>query len=154
MAKEFLDVKGSMFLGRGNSFPVALEGALKLKEISYIHAEGYSASELKHGPLALIDKDMPTLAFASHGHLEEKLLSNIMEIKSRGGEIILVADDKCRDSLVDSADYALITPSFSSSVLSTIPGLVVGQLFALHLAEANKRNVDRPRNLAKSVTVE
>lgn len=154
IAEELFEKKSMLCIGRDILEPVAKEAALKIKEISYIHAEGYSASELKHGPLALIDKDMPTLAFASHGHLEEKLLSNIMEIKSRGGEIILVADDKCRDSLVDSADYALITPSFSSSVLSTIPGLVVGQLFALHLAEANKRNVDRPRNLAKSVTVE
>ena len=134
--------------------PVAKEAALKIKEISYIHAEGYSASELKHGPLALIAEDMPTIAFGSSGLLGEKLLSNIMEIKSRKGPVIVVASDSCDDNLLNSSDHAIIVPSTRSKYTSVIPGLVVGQLFALHLAELNGKPVDRPRNLAKSVTVE
>ena len=154
IAQQYHTTQGLLCIGRDIMEPVAKEAALKIKEISYIHAEGYSASELKHGPLALIAEDMPTIAFGSSGLLGEKLLSNIMEIKSRKGPVIVVASDSCDDNLLKSSDHAIIVPSTRSKYTSVIPGLVVGQLFALHLAELNGKPVDRPRNLAKSVTVE
>jgi glucosamine--fructose-6-phosphate aminotransferase (isomerizing) len=154
IATLYADRQSMLCIGRDILEPVAKEAALKIKEISYIHAEGYSASELKHGPLALITKDMPTIAFGSSGLLEDKLLSNIMEIKSRGGPVISILDEKCGKSLREAADHTIIVPSTNFSHTAVIPRLVVGQLFALHLAELNKRPVDRPRNLAKSVTVE
>jgi len=154
IATLYADRPSMLCIGRDVLESVAKEAALKIKEISYIHAEGYSASELKHGPLALITKDMPTIAFGSTGLLEDKLLSNIMEIKSRKGPVISVLDEKCGKSLRKAADHTIIVPSTNFSLTAVIPRLVVGQLFALHLAELNKRPVDRPRNLAKSVTVE
>ena len=154
IATLYADRPSMLCIGRDILEPVAKEAALKIKEISYIHAEGYSASELKHGPLALITKEMPTLAFGSSGLLEDKLLSNIMEVKSRKGPIISVLDEKCGNALKNVADHTIIVPSTNFSHTAVIPRLVVGQLFALHLAELNKRPIDRPRNLAKSVTVE
>ena len=154
IAALYADRPSMLCIGRDILEPVAKEAALKIKELSYIHAEGYSASELKHGPLALITKDMPTIAFGSVGVLEDKLLSNIMEIKSREGPVISVLDEKCGKSLREVADHTIIVPSTKLSHTAVIPRLVVGQLFALHLAELNKRPIDRPRNLAKSVTVE
>ena len=154
IAAMYSESKSLLCIGRDILEPVAKEAALKIKEVSYIHAEGYSASELKHGPLALITEDMPTIAFGSSGLLEEKLLSNIMEIKSRGGPIVMVVDDRCSGSLIEAGDHVIKVPSTNLSITAVIPGLIVGQLFALHLAELNKRPVDRPRNLAKSVTVE
>ena len=154
IALLFADRKSMLCIGRDILEPVAKEAALKIKEISYIHAEGYSASELKHGPLALITEDLPTIAFGSAGLLEDKLLSNIMEIKSRKGPVISVLDDKCTKALREAADHTIIVPATNFSNTAAIPRLVVAQLFALHFAELNERSVDRPRNLAKSVTVE
>jgi glucosamine--fructose-6-phosphate aminotransferase (isomerizing) len=154
IATKYSNSQSMLCIGRDILEPVAKEAALKIKEISYIHAEGYSASELKHGPLALITKDMPTIAFGSSGLLEDKLLSNIMEIKSREGVVISVLDEMCTDSLKRVSDHTVLVPSTGHTHTSVIPRLVVSQLFALHLAELNKRPIDRPRNLAKSVTVE
>lgn len=154
VAEKYAHSSSLLCIGRGELESVAKETALKIKEISYIHAEGYSASELKHGPLALISENMPTIAFGSSGSLEGKLLSNIMEIKSRGGPVITVLDQNCGQDLIEAGDYNIVIPSTRLSYISVIPKMIVGQLFALHLAQANNRPIDRPRNLAKSVTVE
>ncbi len=141
-----------LYLGRGLNFPVALEGALKLKEISYIHAEGYPAAEMKHGPIALIDERMPVVFLAPHDSTYEKVLSNIQEVKSRRGKTIIITDRITKD--IDAlADYMIEVPSTHRNVfpiLATIPL----QLLAYHLAVLRGCNVDQPRNLAKSVTVE
>jgi len=141
-----------LYLGRGLNFPVALEGALKLKEISYIHAEGYPAAEMKHGPIALIDERMPVVFLAPHDSTYEKVLSNIQEVKSRRGKTIIITDKITKD--IDAlADYMIEVPSTHRNVfpiLATIPL----QLLAYHLAVLRGCNVDQPRNLAKSVTVE
>lgn len=154
ISEKYFKSKSLLCIGRDIFEPIAKECALKIKEISYIHAEGYSASELKHGPLALITPDMPTIAFCPSGHLEKKMLSNIMEIKSRGGKVISVSDSGCSDSLKEISDDIIITSNANSQYTKIFPSLIVAQLLSLHLAELNKRPVDRPRNLAKSVTVE
>ena len=141
-----------LYLGRGVSFPVALEGALKLKEISYIHAEGYPAAEMKHGPIALIDTDMPVVFVAPRDEVYRKVLSNMQEVKARGGRVIAVTTEG-RDDLGTLVDHRLSVPATApllSPVLTTIPL----QLLAYHLAVVRGCDVDRPRNLAKSVTVE
>ena len=141
-----------LYLGRGVSFPVALEGALKLKEISYIHAEGYPAAEMKHGPIALIDTDMPVVFVAPRDDVYRKVLSNMQEVKARGGHVIAVTTEG-RDDLGTLVDHRLSVPATApllSPVLTTIPL----QLLAYHLAVVRGCDVDRPRNLAKSVTVE
>ena len=141
-----------MYLGRGFNFPVALEGALKLKEISYIHAEGYPAAEMKHGPIALIDENMPTIVIAtSKGHYE-KVVSNIREIQSRKGQIIAIITNGDTD-VKSIADHYIEIPETIESLtplLATIPL----QLLSYHIAVKLGKNVDQPRNLAKSVTVE
>ena len=152
IAKSYKDTTNFLYLGRGYNFPVALEGALKLKEISYIHAEGYPAAEMKHGPIALIDKNMPVVVIAtSKGHYE-KVVSNIQEIKSRDGKIIAVVTrgDKSVKSL---ADHVIEIPDVTES-LTPILASVPLQLLAYHIAVMRGCNVDQPRNLAKSVTVE
>ena len=141
-----------MYLGRGFNFPVALEGALKLKEISYIHAEGYPAAEMKHGPIALIDENMPIVVIAtSKGHYD-KVVSNIQEIKSRSGKIIAIVTEG--DTIVkEIADHTIEIPDTEEAftpLLTTIPL----QLLSYHIAVMLGKNVDQPRNLAKSVTVE
>ncbi len=151
-AEEYQDAHNFLYLGRGYSFPVALEGALKLKEISYIHAEGYPAAEMKHGPIALIDENMPVVVIVPSGTLFEKTLSNMQEIKARGGRILAIttSSDKV---LNDVADHILALPetmSFLTPLLSVIPL----QLLSYHIAVLRGCNVDQPRNLAKSVTVE
>ncbi|GBD88603.1 glutamine--fructose-6-phosphate aminotransferase [isomerizing] [bacterium BMS3Abin03] len=152
IANEFKDSKNFLYLGRGYNFPVALEGALKLKEISYIHAEGYPAAEMKHGPIALIDENMPVVFIAPKDSTYEKIVSNIEEVKARGGRIIAIADDA--DGEIDSlVDYVIKIPrtiEMLSPVLNSIPL----QLLAYHIAVIKGLNVDQPRNLAKSVTVE
>jgi len=152
LANKFKDAKNFLYLGRGYNFPVALEGALKLKEISYIHAEGYPAAEMKHGPIALIDEDMPVVFVAPKGATYDKILSNIEEVRARGGRIIAVGDEK--DGELDNlADYTLKIPEtieMFSPILTSIPL----QLLAYHIAVNKGLNVDQPRNLAKSVTVE
>ena len=140
-----------MYLGRGYQFPVALEGALKLKEISYIHAEGYPAAEMKHGPIALIDDKMPVVFIVSKKGYE-KILSNIEEVKARGGKIIIITSVH-NDELKDYSDHIVYVPhthKFLSAILKSIPL----QLLAYHIAVLKDCNVDQPRNLAKSVTVE
>ena len=152
IAASYKDAKNFLYLGRGFNFPVALEGALKLKEISYIHAEGYPAAEMKHGPIALIDKNMPIAVIATkYGHYE-KVVSNIQEIKSRKGKIIAVVT-KGDTQVRDIADHVIEIPEtleLLSPLLTTIPL----QLLSYHIAVMLDRNVDQPRNLAKSVTVE
>lgn len=152
IAEEYKDAQNFLYLGRGVSFPVALEGALKLKEISYIHAEGYPAAEMKHGPIALIDEEMPVVVVAPKKGIYEKVISNIQEVKARKGKIIAIVsegDTKIREI----ADHVIEIPEVEealSPLLSTIPL----QLLAYHIAVMRGCNVDQPRNLAKSVTVE
>ena len=152
VAWEYKDADNFLYLGRGLNFPVALEGALKLKEISYIHAEGYPAAEMKHGPIALIDEKMPVVFLAPHDMTFEKVLSNISEVKARKGKIITLTDKKTKD-LSDLSDHLIVVPTSHPRIfpiLATIPL----QLLAYHLAVIRGCNVDQPRNLAKSVTVE
>ena len=152
IAKSYKDATNFLYLGRGYNFPVALEGALKLKEISYIHAEGYPAAEMKHGPIALIDKNMPVVVIAtSKGHYE-KVVSNIQEIKSRDGKIIAVVTNGDK-SVKALADHVIEIPEVTES-LTPILASVPLQLLAYHIAVIRGCNVDQPRNLAKSVTVE
>ena len=142
-----------LFLGRGTQFPIALEGALKLKEISYIHAEGYAAGELKHGPIALIDETMPVIVIAPFDRVFEKTVSNMQEVAARGGKIVLVTDAKgAREATVD-APHTLVLPDMAATVTPLVYALPV-QLMAYHTASAIGTDVDQPRNLAKSVTVE
>tara|TARA_B100001121_G_scaffold305249_1_gene322146 strand:- start:519 stop:2336 length:1818 start_codon:yes stop_codon:yes gene_type:complete len=152
MAKEFIDARGIMFLGRGISFPIALEGALKLKELSYLHAEGYPAGEMKHGPLALIEEGLPVIVIAPKDKYYEKTLSNMQEVISRGGKIFLLTDNK-KDALSENIRFGLRVPHLDnllSGILFTVPL----QLLAYHVALLKNCDIDKPRNLAKSVTVE
>ena len=152
IASVYKDASNCLYLGRGFNFPVALEGALKLKEISYIHAEGYPAAEMKHGPIALIDENMPTFVIATkHGHYE-KVVSNIQEIKSRSGKIIAIVTEG-DITVKEIADHCIEIPETEEALtplLTTIPL----QLLSYHIAVMLGKNVDQPRNLAKSVTVE
>ena len=152
MAKEFLNARGSMFLGRGYSFPIALEGALKLKELSYLHAEGYPAGEMKHGPLALIEEGLPVIVIAPKDKYFEKTLSNMQEVIARGGKIFFFTDNK-KDSMSENIRFGLRIPHLDdllTPMLLTIPL----QLLAYHVALLKNCDIDKPRNLAKSVTVE
>jgi glucosamine--fructose-6-phosphate aminotransferase (isomerizing) len=152
LARTFTYAHNFLYLGRGYSYPVALEGALKLKEISYIHAEGYPAAEMKHGPIALIDSDMPVVVIATHNAMYEKVLSNIQEIKARQGRVIALVS-KGDDTISKIADEVIELPD----VLECLEPLVATiplQLLAYHVAVCKGKNVDQPRNLAKSVTVE
>jgi len=152
VARKYKNATDFLYLGRGLNFPVALEGALKLKEISYIHAEGYPAAEMKHGPIALIDKNMPSVFIVPKDKTYEKIISNIQEIKSRKGKIIIVTNS--RDKILKELANDLIIVPRSNIYLFVHLATIVLQLFAYHMAVVNKRNVDQPRNLAKSVTVE
>lgn len=152
LAEKYAQSRDFLFIGRNYLYPCALEGALKLKEISYIHAEGCSAGEMKHGPLAMIDKAFPTIALACNGPLLEKTLSNIEEIKARGGPIIAIASEG-NESVSKLADNVIYVPKVREQ-LQPLLVVIVLQLFAYHMAVTKGLNVDRPRNLAKSVTVE
>jgi glucosamine--fructose-6-phosphate aminotransferase (isomerizing) len=153
LAQNLAKARDVLYLGRGTSFPIALEGALKLKEISYIHAEGYAAGELKHGPIALIDETMPVIVIAPHDRVFEKTVSNMQEVAARGGKIILVTDPQgAREATVDSIE-TLSLPDMASTVTPLVYAIPV-QLIAYHTATAIGTDVDQPRNLAKSVTVE
>ena len=152
IARKYKNATDFLYLGRGMNFPVALEGALKLKEISYIHAEGYPAAEMKHGPIALIDKNMPSVFIVPKDKTYEKIISNIQEIKSRKGKIIIVTDSK--DKILKELANDLIIVPRSNIYLFVVLATIALQLFAYHIAIINKRDVDQPRNLAKSVTVE
>jgi glucosamine--fructose-6-phosphate aminotransferase (isomerizing) len=153
LAERFADKRHALFLGRGALYPIALEGALKLKEISYIHAEGYPAGELKHGPLALVDADMPVVAVAPNNDLLEKLKSNLMEVRARGGELFVFADPESGISASDGVTV-IEMPRQISYVQAPIVYSVPLQLLAYHTAILKGTDVDQPRNLAKSVTVE
>ncbi len=152
MAKEFLEARGSMFLGRGSSFPIALEGALKLKELSYLHAEGYPAGEMKHGPLALIEEGLPVIVIAPKDKYYEKTLSNMQEVISRGGKIFLITNNK-KVSISENIRFGLRVP-YIDETLTPILLAVPLQLLAYHVALLKNCDIDKPRNLAKSVTVE
>jgi glucosamine--fructose-6-phosphate aminotransferase (isomerizing) len=152
ISETYKDSANCLYLGRGYNFPVALEGALKLKEISYIHAEGYPAAEMKHGPIALIDEQMPVVVIATKKGHYEKVVSNIQEIKSRKGRIIAIVTEGDQ-TVKELADHVIEVPETSESLsplLTTIPL----QLLSYHIAVMRGCNVDQPRNLAKSVTVE
>ena len=152
LAKQFIEKNHALFLGRGSLYPVALEGALKLKEISYIHAEGYAAGELKHGPLALVDDDMPVIAVAPNDDLLEKLRSNLQEVKARGGELFVFADND--SAFISEPGVTVLHVPNIDPILAPIAYVVPLQLLAYHVAVLKGTDVDQPRNLAKSVTVE
>jgi glutamine---fructose-6-phosphate transaminase (isomerizing) len=152
LSKPFTYAHNFIYLGRGYSYPVALEGALKLKEISYIHAEGYPAAEMKHGPIALIDAEMPVVVIATKNGMYEKVLSNIQEIKARQGKVIALVTE-CDKIIAEVADECIELPMTLECLEPLITSLPL-QLLAYHIAVFKGKNVDQPRNLAKSVTVE
>ncbi len=152
IAEEFIEKEHALFLGRGSHFPVALEGALKLKEISYIHAEGYPAGELKHGPLALVDDNMPIVAVAPNDELLEKLKSNLQEVKARGGQLYVFADADA--DFYDEEQCRVVAVPPTHPIISPIIYTLPMQLLSYHVAVLKGTDVDQPRNLAKSVTVE
>ena len=153
LAHHLAHSRDVLYVGRGTSFPIALEGALKLKEISYIHAEGYAAGELKHGPIALIDESMPVIVIAPHDRVFEKTVSNMQEVAARGGKIILVTDPKGAAEATVSSIATLTLPQMPSTVTPLVYAIPV-QMLAYHTAVIMGTDVDQPRNLAKSVTVE
>jgi glutamine---fructose-6-phosphate transaminase (isomerizing) len=153
LARTLAKCRDVLYLGRGTSFPLALEGALKLKEISYIHAEGYAAGELKHGPIALIDEKMPVIVIAPHDQVFEKTFSNMEEVAARGGRLILVTDQKGAEAAGSKAPLTLTLPTVPETVSPLVYAVPV-QLIAYHTAVIMGTDVDQPRNLAKSVTVE
>jgi glutamine---fructose-6-phosphate transaminase (isomerizing) len=153
LAEKFVDKQHALFLGRGSHYPIAMEGALKLKEISYIHAEAYPAGELKHGPLALVDRDMPVIAVAPNNNLLQKLISNIEEVRARGGEMLVIADAQAGASLKPRHGEIIELDTGGPLVAPVVLTLPL-QLLAYHVAVLRGTDVDQPRNLAKSVTVE
>jgi glucosamine--fructose-6-phosphate aminotransferase (isomerizing) len=152
MASRYADCGGFMYIGRAFGYPAALEGALKIKEISYLHAEGYAAGELKHGPISLLDKDVPLVAVATRAATYEKVISNLMEGRTRDASVIAVATEGDRQIERLATDVLWVPDTIEP--LSTILAVIPLQLFAYHVAVARGRDVDQPRNLAKSVTVE
>jgi len=152
IALKYVDARNALFLGRGTGFPLALEGALKLKEISYVHAEGYHAAEMKHGPIALIDEEMPVVVLALKGRRYAKIRSNIEEVRARGGRVIALCSEG--DNEIRSCAEGVIPIRAESGIMNSVLAAVPLQLFAYHIAAARGLNVDQPRNLAKSVTVE
>jgi glucosamine--fructose-6-phosphate aminotransferase (isomerizing) len=153
LARELAHVRHVLYLGRGTSYPIALEGALKLKEISYIHAEGHAAGELKHGPIALIDEQMPVVVIAPFDSVFEKTVSNMQEVAARGGRIILISDARGREAAAVDPIETLILPDMPATITPLVYAIPV-QLIAYHTAVFLGTDVDQPRNLAKSVTVE
>jgi glucosamine--fructose-6-phosphate aminotransferase (isomerizing) len=152
IAEKYYQKNNFLYLGRGFNFPVALEGALKLKEISYIHAEGYPSAEMKHGPIALIDENMPVVVVALKDKVHDKVLSNIAEIKARKGKVIAVATQGDME-IADRVDHVVYIPQ-TVELLTPILSVIPLQQLAYHMAVMRGCNVDQPRNLAKSVTVE
>ena len=152
LSKEFFNFRNFLYLGRGINYPIALEGALKLKEISYIHAEGYPAGEMKHGPIALLDKDFPTVVIVPRDRVYTKVINNIKEVKARDTLVLAIATEGDQEikNIVDRVFYIPKTLDILYPLLAVIPL----QLFAYHIADQLGRDVDKPRNLAKSVTVE
>ena len=152
IAQMFGNHDNFLYLGRGYNFPVALEGALKLKEISYIHAEGYPAAEMKHGPIALIDENMPVVFIAPHDSVFDKVVSNVQEVKARGGRVIVLTS-RDEPALEGKIDYEFRIPE-TIDMLNPVLAAIPLQLLAYYIAAKRGLNVDQPRNLAKSVTVE
>ena len=152
LAGLFFKAEDFLFIGRGINYPVALEGALKLKEISYIHAEGYPAGEMKHGPIALIDETMPVVAVVTRDSLYEKMISQVEQAKARGGTVIALATEG-DESIGEKADYVMYVPE-AAPLLAPIINVIPLQLLSYHIAVRRGCDVDQPRNLAKSVTVE
>jgi glucosamine--fructose-6-phosphate aminotransferase (isomerizing) len=152
LAEKFKGSKNFIYLGRGVNFPVALEGALKLKEISYIHAEGYPAAEMKHGPIALIDSEMPVIFIATKDHTYNKILSNMEEVKARGGQIIAVVNE-ADNNIINLAENIITVPKCREELMPIINTIPL-QILAYHIADLKGIDVDKPKNLAKSVTVE
>lgn len=152
LAKKYAKARDFLYIGRRYLYPVALEGALKLKEISYIHAEGFAGGEMKHGPLALIDEKFPTFAIAMSGDIEEKIASNMQEIKSRGGPILAVVDNPKSEAALLADDIIVLPKTIEQ--LQPVMAALATHIFAYHVAKQLKRDIDKPRNLAKSVTVE
>ena len=153
IAQEVSEARDVLYLGRGSLYPLALEGALKLKEISYIHAEGYAAGEMKHGPIALIDDAVPVIVCAPSGPLYEKTASNVREVLARGGRVIFISDEEGIERFGEGAHHSIALPKvdpFVAPILYSVPV----QLLAYHTAVVKGTDVDQPRNLAKSVTVE
>ena len=142
-----------LYLGRGTSYPLALEGALKLKEISYIHAEGYAAGELKHGPIALVDQDMPVIVIAPNDSVLEKTISNMQEVAARGGRLILIGDARLARDFANEAAATIVMQDVAPEFAAMVYAVPV-QLIAYHTAVVMGKDADQPRNLAKSVTVE
>jgi glucosamine--fructose-6-phosphate aminotransferase (isomerizing) len=153
LARDLGKSRDVLYLGRGTSYPLALEGALKLKEISYIHAEGYAAGELKHGPIALIDETMPVIVIAPYDKVFEKTVSNMQEVAARGGRIILLTDGKGAREATMPGLTTLTMPDMPASITPLVYAVPV-QMLAYHTAVALGTDIDQPRNLAKSVTVE
>ena len=152
LSEQFAEKRHALFLGRGSHYPIAMEGALKLKEISYIHAEAYPAGELKHGPLALIDAEMPVITVAPNNSLLEKLKSNIQEVSARGGHLIVFMDETLESENDDNVQIIKI-PQVENEIAPMVYTIPL-QLLAYHVAVLKGTDVDQPRNLAKSVTVE
>jgi glucosamine--fructose-6-phosphate aminotransferase (isomerizing) len=151
--KNFVNAKSALFLGRGSSFPIAMEGALKLKEISYIHAEGYASGEMKHGPIALVDDKVPVVVIAPKDFLFKKNISNMQEIMARGGKVLLITDKNGDKSTKEIQIDKIILPNVNEFVQPILYSIPV-QLIAYFVAVRKGTDVDQPRNLAKSVTVE
>ena len=153
MAHELMHARNVLYLGRDQLYPIALEGALKLKEISYIHAEGYAAGEMKHGPIALIDESVPVVVLADSGPLFEKVAANVEEVQARGGRVFLIGAGERAAGLADHVAHAHLLPAHDP-LLAPLVFAVPVQLLAYHTAVLKGTDVDQPRNLAKSVTVE
>jgi len=156
VAERFYNRTDFLFLGRGINYPIALEGALKLKEISYIHAEGYPAGEMKHGPIALIDERMPVVAIAPNDHVFEKMIGNVQEAKARGGSVIALTTegDPRMAGVLDPQTDVIVQMPATTALLTPVVMTIPLQLLAYHIAVRRGCDVDQPRNLAKSVTVE
>jgi glucosamine--fructose-6-phosphate aminotransferase (isomerizing) len=152
IARGYFRARDFLYLGRGIMFPIAMEGALKLKEISYIHAEGYAAGEMKHGPIALIDEHMPVVVIATRGQLHDKLVSNLEQVRARDGQVIALASQG-DDEIAEKASEVIYIEDLGD-YLTSILAVVPLQLLAYHVATLKGTDVDQPRNLAKSVTVE
>jgi glucosamine--fructose-6-phosphate aminotransferase (isomerizing) len=153
IAVEVAEARDVLYLSRGSAFPLALEGALKLKEISYIHAEGYTAGEMKHGPITLIDENVPVIVLAPHEDLFEKTLGNVEEVMARGGRVVMISDADGVARLADRLAFGIAVPSCDPFVAPLLYAIPI-QLLAYHVAVIKGTDVDQPRNLAKSVTVE
>tara|TARA_B100000945_G_scaffold270648_1_gene232034 strand:- start:584 stop:1486 length:903 start_codon:yes stop_codon:yes gene_type:complete len=152
IARDFIKAKGTMYLGRGYSYPIAMEGALKLKELSYIHAEGYAAGEMKHGPLALIEDGMPVIVLAPKDRFFEKTISNMQEVIARGGKVLMITDDTS-ETMNENIRFKFKIPKTNSTINSFLLTIPI-QFLAYHVALLKNCDIDKPRNLAKSVTVE